>query len=196
MGAELECPYGVDDNDIALLSIGTDLCKTLDTLVRSVMREARAERRLTNARASRTTATAGGGKSATFAPEAAGAPSGSSERRSDPGVPGTTCGSGSGGGASPAEAPSGRPWPCRPSIRDAESRQGLSWLTGTPMPPMAPDPCDGAPGALPSMGQGDGRPNTSRNSRRSKPPPSETGDRDDGWGGSNAGDNTFGTMAA
>ncbi len=38
VGAELECPYGVDDNDLPLLAIGLDLCKDIDALRRTAMR--------------------------------------------------------------------------------------------------------------------------------------------------------------
>jgi predicted membrane chloride channel (bestrophin family) len=44
LGAELECPFGKTPNDIPMLTIGSDLCRNLDTLTRLVMREL-AERR-------------------------------------------------------------------------------------------------------------------------------------------------------
>ena len=38
VGAELECPYGVDDNDLPLLAIGLDLSQDIDALRRVAMR--------------------------------------------------------------------------------------------------------------------------------------------------------------
>ena len=38
LGAELECPFGKDDNDLPLLTFGQDLCRNLDTLVRGSAR--------------------------------------------------------------------------------------------------------------------------------------------------------------
>ena len=35
VGAELEGPFGVDDNDFALLSMGANLCNDLDAMVRT-----------------------------------------------------------------------------------------------------------------------------------------------------------------
>ena len=45
MGIELEGPFGVDDNDFPLLTIGLTLCNDLDSMVRTVSRE-RMEARL------------------------------------------------------------------------------------------------------------------------------------------------------
>ena len=39
VGAELERPFGVGQNDLPLLEIGSDLCRNLDSLVRSYARE-------------------------------------------------------------------------------------------------------------------------------------------------------------
>ena len=44
VGAELECPFGVDENNLALLAIGSELCKSLDTLFRTVAREVKTEK--------------------------------------------------------------------------------------------------------------------------------------------------------
>ena len=38
VGAELECPFGTDDNDLPLLEMGQDLTNNLDTLVRHTLR--------------------------------------------------------------------------------------------------------------------------------------------------------------
>ena len=43
VGAELERPFGVGQNDLPLLEIGSDLCRSLDTLVRGLAREIRAK---------------------------------------------------------------------------------------------------------------------------------------------------------
>jgi hypothetical protein len=44
LGAELECPFGKDPNDIPMLTVGSDLCRNLDTLMRLVMREVKESR--------------------------------------------------------------------------------------------------------------------------------------------------------
>ena len=44
VGAELESPFGSNENNLALLAIGSDLCKNLDTLSRSVGRVVKGER--------------------------------------------------------------------------------------------------------------------------------------------------------
>ena len=47
VGAELEGPYGVDDNDFPLLTMGLAMCNDLDAMVRTVSRT-RMEARLTS----------------------------------------------------------------------------------------------------------------------------------------------------
>lgn len=38
VGAELECPFGTQENDLPLLQMGVDLSRNLDTLMRNACR--------------------------------------------------------------------------------------------------------------------------------------------------------------
>ena len=46
MGVELEGPFGIDDNDFAVLTMGLSLCNDLDAMVRTCNRR-RIEARIT-----------------------------------------------------------------------------------------------------------------------------------------------------